>query len=154
VKLSGIPQGSVLRLVLFNIFAGDKDSGIECTLGKSADNTKLCGGVDTLERRDAIQRNLDGLERWACANLMKFSKAKCKVLHLGRGNPKHKHRLGGEWIEGSPEEKDLGVLVDQKLNMTWQCALAAQQANRPLGCIPSSVGTGRGRGFCPSALLC
>ncbi|GAB0193032.1 hypothetical protein GRJ2_001768500 [Grus japonensis] len=89
------------------------DSGIECSLSKFADDTKLCDAVNTLEGRDAIQRDLDRLER-----------------------------LDGEWIESGPKEKDLGLLVDEKLN--WQCALAAQKANHILDCIKRSV-TSRSR---------
>ncbi|KAJ7406277.1 coiled-coil domain-containing protein 171 [Willisornis vidua] len=57
-------------------------SGIECLLSKFASETKLCVVVNTLEGRDAIQRNFDRLEEWACVNLRKFSKAKCKVASV------------------------------------------------------------------------
>jgi len=104
---------------------------------------------------DAIQRHLDKLKRWACVNLMKFNKAKCRVLHLGWGNPQYQYRLGDERIESNLEEKDLVVLVDEKLDIGHQRTLAARKANCTLGCIPSSVTSRAREGILPlcSALV-
>jgi len=67
---------------------------------------------------------------------MRFNKSKCKVSHPGCGNP---HYLKNERTEHSPAEKDLGILLDGKLDMSQQCGPIAQEANHILGCIKRSV---------------
>jgi len=95
--------------------------------------------VDTLEGRATLQEDLDRLEAWANRNLMKFNKDQCKILHLGKYNPGVQHRLGSTWLGSSSVERDPGVLVDNNLNTSEQCAAVAKKANRVLGCINKGI---------------
>jgi len=92
-------------------------TGIECALSKFAGDTKLCGANNMPEGWDAIQRDPYRLQQQAQENLMRFNKVMCKVLHLGS-----QYKLQDVRMEHSPAEKDLGVLLDCKLNRSQKGA--------------------------------
>ncbi|KAF7246348.1 RNA-directed DNA polymerase from mobile element jockey [Varanus komodoensis] len=136
---SGVPQGSVLGPILFNPFINDMEEGVNSLLIKFADNTKTGAVATTEEQVLQIQRDLDRLWKWAGDNRMAFNVDKCQVLHLGHRNRCHKYKLGDKWLESSTCERDLGVLVDCRLNMSQQCDAVVKRANATLGCIARSV---------------
>ncbi|KAK4832100.1 hypothetical protein QYF61_020727 [Mycteria americana] len=111
------------------IFINNLDDGTECILSKFADDTKL-GGVAGRPRECAdIWRDLDRLEKRTDRNLMEFNKGKHQVLQLGRNNPMYQYRLGTDCLESSLAEEAVGVLVDNKLTMSLQCALVGTIAS-------------------------
>ncbi|KAJ7409654.1 RNA-directed DNA polymerase from mobile element jockey-like protein [Willisornis vidua] len=131
---SGDPWGSILGPVLSNIFVNNLDAGLEGILSKFADGTKLAGAVDSLKGRETLHRDLDKLKGCAITNCMKLNRRKCWIPNLGWDNPRCTHRLGNEMLGISALGKDLGVLVDGKLNISQQCP-GSQRANCVLGGI-------------------
>ena len=139
--ISGIPQGSVLGPILFVIFINDMPDSVKHSLCKLfADDCKLYGKVAPVGE-NTVQKDLTNLENWSRIWQLPFNAKKCKSMHFGHNNPKHKYVLNGLELEAITTEKDLGVMVDNKLNFHVHAATATKKANQILGVIKRTYQT-------------
>ncbi|KAJ7403023.1 hypothetical protein BTVI_81223 [Pitangus sulphuratus] len=99
--------------------------------------------INTSRGWEALQRDLNKLEDWAVTNNMKFKTGKCQILHLGQFNPGFLYRLRNEKLESSAVARDLGVLVDGKLNLNQQCPDSQEGQPCPGGASGKTSPTGR-----------
>ena len=140
---SGVPQGSVLGPILFLIFINDLPLKVISPLSLFADDSKNFTRIvseknhkpDTTNGREALQKDLNSVIEWANKWKMEFNVDKCKVMHLGKSNPKNNYKMAAVNLEETVEERDLGVLIDNKLNFGKHIQTIVTRANRVLGMI-------------------
>uniref|UniRef100_A0A803K2X2 Reverse transcriptase domain-containing protein n=1 Tax=Xenopus tropicalis TaxID=8364 RepID=A0A803K2X2_XENTR len=125
--------------LLFNLFINDLGEGIMSNVSVFADDTKLCSPVNSIQDVTSLQQDLDQLAIWAAKWQMRFNVDKCKVMHLGCKNMQAPYTLNGTALGKSIMEKELGVLVDNKLGCSKQCQAAAARANKVLSCIKRGI---------------
>ena len=138
---SGVPQGSVLGPTLFVIFINPIDRLIvrlSAILSKFADDTKVGSIVNNESNSAVLQEIINILSNWADEWQMTFNFTKCKVMHLGRRNPRFNYTMGGHAPAGTvlevvEQEKDVGVIISSDLKPSAQCNTAVKKSNQLLG---------------------
>ena len=140
---SGVPQGSVLGPVLFLIYINDLPLDVVSPLSLFADDSKIFTRIvseknkrnSNVNGNEILQKDLDTVRNWASKWKMEFNVDKCKIMHLGKRNPKHTYKMDDSNLNETTEEKDLGVLIDCELNFEKHIKEIVNKANRMVGMI-------------------
>jgi len=135
---SGVPQGSHLGPLLFNIFIND----ISKVLKHSkfllyADDLKIFRQVRTAADAHCLQQDLNNLDSWSKTNKLYFNISKCHVVHFSK-SPNvltFNYSLNGVALTTVDEVRDLGVTFHSDLSFGRHIQLAAASAFRKLGFI-------------------
>ena len=132
--LNGVPQGSVLGPLLFNIYVNDISDTVKSPILLFADDIKI---FKTREDYTQLQLNLNCLSEWSLKWKLKFNVSKCNILHLGT-TKQYTYFLCGTAIQPAQSVRDLGVVIDQDLKFHEHTSLVTNKANCVLGLIKSS----------------
>ena len=144
---SGVPQGSVLGPVLFLIYINDLPLEVESPLSLFADDSKIFSRIsmeeispenDTVDGHTKLQDDLNKTTEWARTWKMEFNVEKCKIMHLGYNNPENVYQMNDILLTATEKEKDLGVLIDNKLDFGKHIHNIVGRANRVLGLVKIS----------------
>ena len=121
----------MLGPVLFLVFINDLDSNIFSKILKFADDAKLVQRVYNVEGRDKLREDLSSLFKWSEEWQMNFNLDKCKIMHIGNKNKLFdEYAIGGHMLEKVEEEKDLGVIINDKFKVDKQIFHLAQPSGK------------------------
>ena len=137
--ISGIPQGSILGPILFTLYVNDIPAQLQSIISMYADDTKLFSALLSENSTNNLKSDLILLQEWSEKFQMKFHPEKCHVMHIGNNNPRNEYTMtnGNQQhnLEKVSSEKDLGILLDDKLKFSDHINTKVNKANQILGCI-------------------
>ena len=137
---SGIPQGSVLGPILFLIYINDLPDIVQSFIKLFADDTKIYKPCDNELSSITLQNDIDRMTDWSKTWLLKFNEQKCKHLQLGQQQLNTEFKMKTDTnneivIESTSSEKDLGIIIDNRLNFQEHIYTQISKANKILGLI-------------------
>ena len=97
-------------------------------INKFADYSKGAKIIKSAQDQVLMQTSLNNLYDWSVKWGMKFNVSKCKIIHMGKNNPRYEYHIGGERLQSDTKEKDIGVLINDNLKPSMQCQKAANTA--------------------------
>ena len=150
--ISGVPQGSVLGPILFTIVINDLDDNIKSLIFKFADDTKLAGGLGSTNAITDFRKDLGALSDWSKDWEISQHSMLRSVMHIGNKNVKESYTMGGKGLGKVSEERDLGVIVDDKMKMDLQCTKAANKGFQILGMISRTFSSKKSKIIVPAVV--
>ena len=104
------------------IFINDMPEVVDSFIQLFADDAKVFDSVNLRDENSGkrLQSDIDALTEWSKKWQLPFNVSKCKVLHIGNCNPCKRYKMKGKKLEHINEEKDLGVIIDNKSSIHIQ----------------------------------
>ena len=115
---SGVPQGSVLAPIMFQLYVNDITEELNSYINLFADDAKVMKIIKDENDCKELQTDIDKIHAWSQRWKLEFNAKKCHVLEIGKSKnrPSWNYKLGEETIRKSNEEKDLGVVIQDTLS--------------------------------------
>lgn len=124
---SGVPQGSVLGPLLFNIYSADLASPVRTSISSFADDTKL--HANPITEHDKLQDDLHSIHSWTKDWMIPLNVDKCHVLQIGKNNPYRSYTLDQQFLPRTSSQLDLGVTVTENLKWEAHIGQTVKKAN-------------------------